>query len=296
MVTRPETPPDWARYWRATDRPLEAMHARFQRHAYHRHSHESYSLGVTDAGAQAFSCRGAARTSAAGMVMAFNPDDPHDGHTATTGGFVYRMVYIGPDLLAEVLGDGEGAPASRAAFPLFTEPVIDDPALARELRRLHAVLLGGSDMLTRDERLASVVLRAAGHTGHRARVAPDPGESTARVIVERARRWMDDRLDVDLGADRLAAAVGCSRYAVYRAFHTVCGMAPSDYRRQLRLRAARRLLDRGTPAGRAAVETGFADQAHLTRWFVRYYGVTPGCYAAARETPAPGWPSRTSVS
>src|SRR5258708_6696321 len=35
---------DWAHYWRAADEPLEAMHAHFERHVYHRHSHETYSL------------------------------------------------------------------------------------------------------------------------------------------------------------------------------------------------------------------------------------------------------------
>ena len=59
------------------------MHAHFRGHVYHRHSHDTYSFGVTESGAQAFTCRGAGHVSAAGMVMAFNPDDPHDGHTAT---------------------------------------------------------------------------------------------------------------------------------------------------------------------------------------------------------------------
>jgi hypothetical protein len=30
------------------------MHAHFTSHVYHRHSHESYSFGVTETGAQAF--------------------------------------------------------------------------------------------------------------------------------------------------------------------------------------------------------------------------------------------------
>ena len=70
---------DWSRYWRSADQPLEAMHAHFQRHAYHRHSHETYSFGVTEDGVQSFSSRGSAHASAAGMIMAFNPDDSHDG-------------------------------------------------------------------------------------------------------------------------------------------------------------------------------------------------------------------------
>jgi AraC-like ligand binding domain len=51
----------WSRYWRSADGPLEAMHAHFERHVYHRHSHETYSFGVTDTGVQSFACRGAAR-------------------------------------------------------------------------------------------------------------------------------------------------------------------------------------------------------------------------------------------
>src|SRR5690348_4522257 len=70
---------EWVRYWRSTDRPVEAMHAHFRRHHYDLHTHDTYSFGLTETGAQSFGCRGAARTSAAGMVMAFNPDEPHDG-------------------------------------------------------------------------------------------------------------------------------------------------------------------------------------------------------------------------
>ena len=130
---------DWAHYWRAADEPLEAMHAHFERHVYHRHSHETYSLGVTDVGAQSFTCRGAAYTSAAGMVMAFNPDDPHDGQATDGFGFTYRMIHIGPELVSAVLADAAGRPVG---LPLFAEPVLSDPELAARLRDLH-----GADVL-----------------------------------------------------------------------------------------------------------------------------------------------------
>jgi hypothetical protein len=107
------------------------MHAHFREHVYHRHSHDTYSFGVTESGAQSFTCRGAAHTSAAGMVMAFNPDDPHDGRPATGQGFSYRMIHVGPGLVAEVLADIGGRPSGR---PLFPVPVLADPGLAAALR------------------------------------------------------------------------------------------------------------------------------------------------------------------
>src|SRR6266496_6827847 len=107
---------DWCRYWRSADEPLEAMHAHFARHVYHRHSHDTYSFGVTESGAQTFTCRGARHVSARGMVMAFNPDDPHDGHAADRSGFTYRMVHLGPELVADVLADAAERPVG---LPLF---------------------------------------------------------------------------------------------------------------------------------------------------------------------------------
>jgi AraC-like DNA-binding protein len=97
----------------------------------------------------------------------------------------------------------------------------------------------------------------------------------------------------EIGADELAEIAGCSRFALYRAFVAEFGMSPGDYQRQLRLRSARKLLAEGTSPAQAAVETGFTDQAHLTRWFVRCYGITPARYRAAivggtdRDTPEP---------
>ena len=274
---------DWARYWRAPDTPLEAMHAHFERHVYHRHSHETYSLGVTDVGAQSFTCRGAAYTSAAGMVMAFNPDDPHDGQATDGHGFTYRMIHIGPELVSAVLADAAGRPVG---LPLFAEPVVSDPVLAVRLRRLHVGLLAGATALRRDELLTGVVLAAArlprGATARTASRLPQlPALADARRVAGRARDLIAGRYRDDLTADDLATATGRSRFAVHRAFTHVYGMPPSDYQRQLRLREARALIAAGTPISEAAALAGFADQSHLSRWFVRYYGVTPGRYQHA---------------
>ena len=260
---------DWARYWRADGVPVEAMYAHFTSHVYHRHSHESYSFGVTETGAQAFTCRHERHVSGRGMVMAFNPDDPHDGHAAGDGGFTYRMVHIGPEFFASLTG---------IPLPLFRSPVIEDPVVAASVRGLHQALTGRTTELERYERLAGtarLLIRNAQGPG------PGPGRAGRRAAA-RIRELIQDGA-ADLTADDVATAAGCSRYAAYRAFTQAYGLAPSDYQRQLRVDAARRLLCAGVTPARAAAEAGFADQAHLTRWFRRYYGVTPGAYRAAGQ-------------
>lgn len=253
------------------------MHAHFRQHVYHRHSHASYSFGVTDEGAQTFHCRGGAHTSAAGMVMAFNPDDPHDGRTATEPGFTYRIVHLSPGLVRKVLTDAAGTVDGRPApMPLFPEPVVPDLVLARALRRLHVALTGGASELVRCERLTDTVLALARRGGSRPPVVREAGGA-----VERARALLEEAGPRAVSPDELAAAAGCSRFALYRQFRAAYGMAPSDYQRQLRMRSARRLIARGVPLAEVAAATGFADQSHLSRWFVRMVGVTPGVYARA---------------
>lgn len=263
--------PEWARYWRHSSAPVEAMHAHFTGHVYHRHSHESYSFGVTESGAQAFNCRRAPHVSGPGMVMAFNPDDPHDGHAGDSGGFTYRMVHIGAEYFA---GLAEGP------MPLFPDPVTDHPEAARALLRLHASLTDGAPDLVRGERLIAAARILPRISSRRLPGPPVPGRPGTRNIAARVRSYLRD-VDADISVDDLATAAGCSRYTAYRSFSTVYGMPPSDYQRLLRLRTARRLLAAGVSPAVAAADAGFADQAHLTRWFRRCYGVTPAAYQAA---------------
>ncbi len=208
--------------------------------------------------------------------MSFNPDDPHDGRAAASGGFTYRMIHIGPDLLAEVTG-------RRCGLPLFTSPVRDDPRLARALTRLHTALAGEAGSLQRAERLTM----AASALAIQIRLGPrqaSPARMNSREmdrVAQRIRAFLRDAYPTQITSDDLAALAGGSRYAAYRAFRASYGLAPSEYQRQVRLRAARAMLAGGMTPAAAAAAAGFADQAHLTRWFRRCYAITPGAYQRA---------------
>jgi AraC-like DNA-binding protein len=290
---------DWARFWRAPDSSIEVMRAHFETHRYHRHSHETYSFGVTETGTQTFNCRGARRTSAAGMVMAFNPDEPHDGHAADALGFTYSIVYISEAAVTEILGDRRGR---RGGSPLFAEPVLHDRAAADALRRLSTAMAGGQRLAVdemRDAAIRALVRCTPLRTGLDLNEDNRPQLRRREAGVLRVRDLLRAQYAREIGADELAAVAGCSRFALYRAFVSEFGMSPGDYQRQLRLRSARNLLAEGASPAQAAVETGFTDQAHLTRWFGRCYGITPARYRAAivggtvQNAPEPFRRSRT---
>ena len=64
-----------------------------------------------------------------------------------------------------------------------------------------------------------------------------------------------------------------------RAFRLALGVTPGEYHRRLRIaQAAKRLATGNEPIAGVAGELGFADQAHLTRWFTRCTGLSPALY------------------
>ncbi|MCG8584989.1 MAG: AraC family transcriptional regulator [Pirellulales bacterium] len=76
----------------------------------------------------------------------------------------------------------------------------------------------------------------------------------------------------------LATLCGLSRFQFCRRFAASTGLTPSDYLLRLRVEAAASLIRKGNGLTRSALDAGFSDQAHLTRMFKRFRGITPGRY------------------
>ena len=89
---------------------LQRLAARFGGHAYDLHRHETYAVGLTLRGVQAFHYRGARTASRAGQVIVLHPDEAHDGHAGVADGFAYRMLYVDTGWLAKVQGQREFRP------------------------------------------------------------------------------------------------------------------------------------------------------------------------------------------
>jgi len=76
-----------------------------------------------------------------------------------------------------------------------------------------------------------------------------------------------------------ADANGLARETLSRGFVAAYGTTPSVFRAELRARAAWLRITRGRDRLSAiASETGFADQAHMTRWIRRLTGASPAAW------------------
>jgi AraC-like DNA-binding protein len=275
-------PADWIRSLDIAD-GVQALEAWFGGRGYDTHRHDTYAIGLTDRGVQAFDYRGATRTSLPGQVVVLHPDEPHDGRAGTADGFGYRIVYVAPARIAEAARAIRGRPGP---LPFVREPVAVDARLAARLAAaIEAAFDHAPDPLAAD----ALALRLA-----EALCDADPACGAAPVrmdrrAVARARAFLDAETARVVSSSELEATTGLTRYELARQFRAALGTSPYRYSLMRRLDRAAALLWRGEPLADVALDTGFADQAHLTRMFKAAHGVPPARLRAlgARAAPLP---------
>ena len=269
-----EAPADWLQSTDA-ENGIECLEAWFQGPAYHKHRHDTYAICLTTVGVQSFDYRGAAEISLPGQVAVLHPDEPHDGHAGTEAGFGYRILYIEPALIFEAVRALCGRPCP---LPFVRTPVVLNPRLAAAVT---SAFQSARDPLAVD----SLVLQLAeGLTEADSSCAPVciPRHRDAAAL-ERARHFLDAQNSRVVRSAELEAVTGLTRYDLARQFRLMYGTSPYRYLLMRRLSDARRLIARRQPLADVALETGFADQAHLTRMFKAAYGLTPGRYGALSQ-------------
>jgi AraC-like DNA-binding protein len=253
---------------------VEAM-TLFSDHTFPRHSHDQYGIGIMTSGVQrSWSVMGEVE-SRGGDVIMVNPGEMHDGRPADRRSGCaargWRILYFDPKLIAREMSDellhGE----------FVVQPVARDRELAREVQRLFAhVEHSAPDPLAAEESLLSCLRIVA----QQHRVGGPPATYASPSVIKAVQR-LDRAPEEPTSLSQLAALSGLSRFQLLRGFAREVGTTPHAYLVQRRVRLARRLLASGSTPGDAAVRAGFADQSHMTRAFVRHFGITPARYKAA---------------
>ncbi len=255
---------------------VEAMYRRSE-HAFPRHAHDQYGIGLITRGAQkSWSAVGTVE-SVVGDVIMVNPGEMHDG-SPIGGAREWHMLYLEPDVVARELAD-------ECLGDLMLQPVAHDRLLADEVTKL----LGALRMPDACGDPEELLLACLASSVQRHRLS-GPSLPHASPSVARAIEWMKAEPQADTSLSALASACDVSRFQLIRSFMREVGTTPHAYRMQLRLQVARRHLAQGRAIAEVALLTGFADQSHLTRAFVRQVGITPGRYRAAMHGDSQRWP------
>ncbi|HUQ87888.1 MAG TPA: AraC family transcriptional regulator [Vicinamibacterales bacterium] len=248
-------------------------------HVFPRHSHDHFGIGVMTSGAQrSWSLVGHVESEAGDVIMC-NPGEMHDGmplrpgtgsREPGAGARGWRILYFDPRLISvEISQESTGE--------LIVPPVVRDRRLSRLVSRLFAhVERDRPDTLVIEQDLMRCLMIVSQR--HRLDGA---AASHASPSVRIAIRRLDEAPEIPISLADLAMLSGVSRFQLLRGFAREVGTTPHAYVIQRRARLVRKHLASGKSPSDAALLSGFADQSHMTRAFVRHFGIPPARYQAA---------------
>lgn len=257
---------DWIRC--APPQPgLERIEAFFAGHAFDLHRHDTYALGVTLTGVQCFAYRGVRQDSLAGNAIVLHPDERHDGHSGIETGFRYRMLYLAPRLIRDALG------TRVRSLPFVRNAVTTESRLLAALQLALADIERMLEPLEIDRTVTGIAEALLAHDR-----SPSGRAHTARCpdAIARACEFLDAHFTQVVASETLEAVTGLDRYSLTRQFRAQLGTSPYRYLTMRRLDLVRARIAAGDGLADAALDAGFADQAHMTRQFRQAYGQTPG--------------------
>ncbi|WP_438268924.1 AraC family transcriptional regulator [Photobacterium damselae] len=233
---------------------IEMLDASYHKQCFFRHSHEGYTFGIIEKGAQKFFRTGVNNIAPTGSIILINADDIHNGEADTEEGWAYKALY-----------------------PYFPDAVIHDEELAAQFRLVYQVLIESDNNLLRESLLYSLLIKLmAKHGKSRINFGPDKTASKQVTIV---KDFLDDLPDANVSLNELAQLVSLNPYYLVRLFKKEFGLPPHAYQIQSRLRYATRLIKEGNKLADVAIQSGFHDQSHFIKHFKKAMGVTPRQYA-----------------
>jgi AraC-like DNA-binding protein len=255
----------------------EFLFAAYRDFVFPPHVHETFGIGVIEAGGQQFRPgRAPSLIMPAETLCVFNPGVVHEGRPATEQGWRYRMFYPSPALVARTLEDAQHRTVGGEWG--FGGHVIDDPELFREFENLHVSSERRETLLERETRITVFLRRLfARHGDFSPKRNPAPVAPGTVAIV---RDYLHAKAQSEVSIADLAEAADVSSTQVIRSFSAATGMPPHAYLVSLRVERAKAALRGGASLAATAFEVGFSDQSQLTRHFKRLTGVTPGRFAA----------------
>ncbi|HYD94132.1 MAG TPA: helix-turn-helix domain-containing protein [Noviherbaspirillum sp.] len=106
-------------------------------------------------------------------------------------------------------------------------------------------------------------------------------QDEGHAVIERARRWLNQRLDRTWNMAELAAHCHTSPRTLLRRFQDAAGMSPTQYAQQLRVERAKALLE----STKLSLEDitgrcGYEDVSTFSKVFKRWARITPREYRA----------------
>lgn len=238
-----------------------------------KHWHEEYQFCLVESGTGDLTYRGKDFPTPPASLFIVHPGEVHSNRAFESSGCSFRTIFLETVAMRKVVTQIHNR---EKGLPFFPSTMVFDRNTIEQFISLHQSFEESSSTLERETRLQNflgdLVTRFA---ENRLSLLSYKKEQKA---INRACDYLIANYAENVSLEKLAGIANLSPFHFNRVFSQQFGIPPHAFQLQLRISQAKRLLREGMEIAQTAVQTGFADQSHLTRHFKRVIGITPGDY------------------
>lgn len=234
------------------------------------HFHEHYVLGFVESGCRFLTCKNKEYTIHAGDLLLFNPLDNHACQQVDDKALDWRCLNIEKDVMLQMTEEITG----KRQLPVFNSTVVCQSDAVSVLRDLHDMIMSEQTGFYKEEAFYFVLERLI--TDYTEPVV----ETLAQISIEikAACDYMERNYTQSITLADLSRVSSLNKYTLLRNFTMQRGITPYQYLSTIRVNKAKKLLEMGTSPIDAALQSGFTDQSHFTKFFKNFIGLTPKQY------------------
>ena len=251
-------------FWRIAELPWLELRSTWQStHAYKLHRHPQVSLGAILEGGTCCVIDGNVCSLQAGDLIFIGAGVPHSCNPLGSIPRSYSMLYLDASWYRATFNKG-------LQTLMTTQPVIRDAGLFHQYLHIVEAIQHNTISIIPPaiQKLVRSMpgLRAAPHL---------PLRPSSLVIQQRILACPQSPPTLEM----LAQEISLRKETLIRTFKLDTGLTPGSFLNITRIEYAKLLLREGRNIVDAANESGFADQSHFHKTFIRYSAATPGQYA-----------------
>ena len=235
------------------------------------HFHEYYVIGFVEEGQRRLLCKNKDYTINPQDLVILNPFDSHTCMQINNEALDWRCINIKKEVIQKATEEIYG----EKYLPSFSKTVLSDIEILMLLKELHTmIVLGTGNSKTRKEKFYKIIKKLYDeYNGQILEEEVIPAEEIKYLC-----RYMKNNYRQKLTLDELSKITGQNKFTLLRNFNKVHGLTPYQYLETIRIEKARTYLEEGYTPAEVALNTGFSDQSHFTRFFKSFIGFTPKQY------------------
>ncbi len=249
---------------------MELLSATYVNQKFPIHSHDTYCIGILEEGSQILSFSNNNFIVPSNSVILINPNEAHANYAMDENGWKYKMMYVNSDVLKYV---SSFYGKSKYANIRFEQYILQDDFTFGLIKSFFN-LYKRNPLRDLEQELGRILTRLI--CDHATDI--EEQEQMCQNSINDLKHLLNEKFATKINLDDISSTLGISKFKVIRAFKKSTGMTPFSYVIQKRVEMAKKLISQNMKLSQVALESGFYDQSHFSKYFKSYVGVTPISY------------------